>query len=295
MGTFQKYLSLVKFAHTVFALPFALVGLTLGFRDVQSFDYWKLLLVLICMVTARNAAMGFNRWADARIDAQNPRTANREIPSGQLSVSQALGFVIVNCLGFIAATYFINTICFLLAPVALLVVLGYSYTKRFTALCHLVLGLGLGLAPVGAYLAVTGVFVPPIILLGAAVLTWVGGFDIIYALQDDTFDSAQNLYSIPAKVGRSRSLILSSMLHAVTAVCIAGFSVWIGGGWFLAIAVVMFIGLLVYQHSILSAEDLSRVNVAFFTTNGVASLLFGILTMLDILMIQNGIYKPLIG
>jgi 4-hydroxybenzoate polyprenyltransferase len=294
MPSLQQYLSLVKFAHTVFALPFALVGLSLGFRDAATFDYWKLLLVLVCMVTARNAAMGFNRWADRDIDAENPRTAGRELPAGQMRPRQALLFVIVNCLGFIAATWFINPLCFFLSPVALLVILGYSYTKRFTALCHLFLGLGLGLAPIGAYLAVTAAFAPPIILLGAAVLTWVSGFDIIYALQDDAFDAARDLHSIPEKLGRRRALQVSSLLHAGTGVGILLFALWIGGGWLLAVAVAGFLGLLVYQHAILSAEDLSRVDVAFFTTNGVASLLFGALTILDIWLIHQQVYAPLL-
>jgi 4-hydroxybenzoate polyprenyltransferase len=174
------------------------------------------------------------------------------------------------------------------------VILGYSYTTRFTALCHLFLGLGLGLAPIGAYLAVTAAFAPPIILLGAAVLTWVSGFDIIYALQDDAFDAARDLHSIPEKLGRRRALQVSSLLHAGTGVGILLFALWIGGGWLLAVAVAGFLGLLVYQHAILSAEDLSRVDVAFFTTNGVASLLFGALTILDIWLIHQQVYAPLL-
>ncbi|RME06912.1 MAG: 4-hydroxybenzoate octaprenyltransferase, partial [Bacteroidetes bacterium] len=185
----KKYLSLVKFAHTVFAMPFALLGYFLAVQlPDRHFDWKLLLLVVLCMVFARNAAMAFNRYLDRNIDKANPRTATREIPAGVISPQSALWFVILNAAGFIATTWFINSLCFLLSPVALLVILGYSFTKRFSALCHLVLGMGLALAPVGAYIAVTGSFATLPVLYGFAVLFWVSGFDIIYALQDDEFD-----------------------------------------------------------------------------------------------------------
>ena len=204
----KQYLSLIKFSHTVFALPFALLGLFLGFFQTGKFvpDWLILIKVLACMVFARSAAMAFNRYVDRDIDKTNPRTAMREIPAGKIRPPQALFFVVLNGLLFIATTYWINRICFYLSPVALIVVLGYSYTKRFTFLCHLILGLGLSLAPIGAYLAVTGVFALVPVLYSLSVLCWVSGFDIIYALQDERFDAEHRLQSIPVQFGAKTSL-----------------------------------------------------------------------------------------
>ena len=229
MSTVRNYLSLIKFSHTIFAMPFALIGFTLGYahnsRHVLYLDqggYYlvKLGLVVLCMVFARSAAMAFNRYLDRKWDALNPRTAIREIPKGIITPKNALSFTIITCFLFIATTYFINSICFYLSPVALAVVLGYSYTKRFTALCHLVLGLGLSLAPIGAYLAVTGVFHLLPVLFSLAVLFWVSGFDIIYALQDVEFDRSQQLYSIPAVAGKKTGLRVSEALHLLSALAV---------------------------------------------------------------------------
>lgn len=265
-------------------MPFALTGFFLGYVETGAFD-WKLLgLVLACMVFARNAAMGFNRWADADIDRQNVRTAVREIPAGVIQARSALIFVVLNCLLFMTATWFINWLCFFLSPVALLVILGYSLTKRFTALCHLILGLGLSLAPVGAYIAVTGYFNAAPIILGVAVLTWVSGFDIIYALQDETFDKENKLKSIPVFFGKNRALLVSSFLHVLTAGCIATFIYMIGGQYLAWTAAGIFILLLIYQHFLVKPNDLSRVNLAFFTTNGVASVVFAALVIWEILL-----------
>jgi len=238
----KDYLSLVKFSHTVFALPFALVGYFLGVNAPgQTFD-WKILgLVVLCMVFARNAAMAFNRWQDRDIDGKNPRTAVREIPAGILDANSVLFFVVFNCAAFIVATYFINSICFYLSPVALLITLGYSFTKRFTALCHVVLGLGLALAPVGAYLAVTGQFSLVTILLGSAVLFWVAGFDIIYALQDVDFDKRLGLHSTPVWLGKGRALGLSTLFHTVTAGLIS-FVAYSISGEYSSIGVLHFVG-----------------------------------------------------
>lgn len=202
----KKYLSLIKFSHTIFAMPFACVGFGLGitdqwgsFQDVDLSDWiWKGLGVVACMVFARSAAMAFNRYLDRNIDAMNPRTAMREIPAGLISPKRALTFTLINSILFVAAAGLINPLCFLLSPVALLVVLGYSYTKRFTALCHLILGIGLSLSVIGAYLAVTGSFSLMPIIFSFVVLTWVSGFDILYAMQDESFDRAQSLHSVPA-------------------------------------------------------------------------------------------------
>ncbi len=285
----KNYLSLVKFSHTVFAMPFAMTSYFIAIsRQGEGIRWHTLLLVLLCMVFARSAAMAFNRYLDRDIDAVNPRTKVREIPAGVISPRSALIFVIVNCLLFIVTTWFINRLCFFLSPVALAVVLGYSYTKRFTWLCHLVLGLGLALAPVGAWLAVAGRFDWIPVLYGLAVLLWVAGFDVIYALQDEAFDKSQKLYSMPSFFGIKRALRISEWMHLGT----AALMVYAGrlvlsdvtqSGWLLWIATAVFLGLLIYQHLIVKPNDLSRVNMAFFTTNGIASLLFGTLAITDLL------------
>lgn len=285
-ATMQKvrhYLSLVRFSHTVFAMPFALIGFFLGvIQTTAGFDPLLLLKVLLCMVTARNAAMGFNRWLDRDIDAANPRTVTREIPAGVISAQRALWFVILNAVAFVATTALINPLCLWLSPVALAVVLGYSYTKRFTALCHLVLGTGLALAPVGAFVAVTGQFAIHVIVLGAAVLCWVSGFDIIYALQDDEFDRGHKLHSIPAHFGRKQALLISRSLHIVCVTLLAVMGNEAGAGWLFWAGFAVFSALIVYQHSIVRADDLSRVNLAFGTTNGVASVVFAAFVLADL-------------
>ena len=235
------------------------------------------------MVFARTAAMAFNRYADRKIDATNERTRSREIPSGKISSASALILVVISSLLFIATTFFINPICFYLSPVALAIVLGYSITKRFTALCHFILGLGLSLAPIGAYLAVTGEFNVIPLLFSASVLCWVSGFDIIYALQDEEFDKEQKLFSIPAALGKRNALRVSNAAHVASAAFVfaAGLAAefgmwyWIGAGIFTA--------LLIYQHSLVKPDDLRKVNIAFFTTNGVASVVFAIFVLADLL------------
>jgi len=284
----KNYLSLVKFSHTIFALPFAMLGFFLATLQLQERLSWRLfLLVLLCMVFARSAAMAFNRYLDRDIDQKNPRTATREIPAGVISPVAALAFVVINCLLFIAATWLINPLCFYLSPIALLIVLGYSYTKRFTFLCHFVLGLGLSLAPIGAYLAAGGGFDTIPMLYSLAVLLWVAGFDIIYALQDEEFDKQHNLNSVPVALGRKGALRLSSWLHLACGLVIVLAGYLLGRqypafGWIQWGGAAIFIGLLYYQHTLVTSEDLSRVNLAFFTTNGFASLIFGALIILDI-------------
>ena len=285
----KQYLSLIKFSHTIFALPFALLGLFLGFFQTGKFvpDWIILIKVLACMVFARSAAMAFNRYVDRDIDRTNPRTAMREIPAGKIRPTQALFFVVLNVLLFIATTYWINRICFYLSPIALIVVLGYSYTKRFTFLCHLILGLGLSLAPIGAYLAVTGVFALVPVLYSLSVLCWVSGFDIIYALQDERFDAEHKLKSIPVQFGAKTSLRISSALHFICAILIIYASFLTKGYlgqlfWLHWIGVFIFVGLLIYQHTLVKADKLDKVNLAFFTTNGIASILFGIFYISDL-------------
>ncbi|MBY0480967.1 MAG: putative 4-hydroxybenzoate polyprenyltransferase [Chitinophagaceae bacterium] len=303
MTAVKKYLSLVKFSHTIFALPFAMIGFFLGIKknaaavslnktigwglDVTNWEGWKLiafklLLVLVCMVTARSAAMAFNRYLDRNFDAQNPRTAIREIPRGIISPNSALRFVILNCLIFTIACLFINLLCFFLAPVALFVILFYSFTKRFTPLCHLVLGLGLSLAPIGAFLAVTAHFELLPLLFSFSVLFWVSGFDIIYALQDIDFDQSQKLYSIPSVLGAKRALRVSEILHLLSAAAVIAAGFYGGFNWLYWIATSVFVGMLIYQHSIVKPSDLSKVNIAFMTANGIASVVFGVLVIIDL-------------
>lgn len=273
-------------------MPFAMIGFFLaasgatGYFDFLTQDYrqaiLKFVLVVLSMVFARSAAMSFNRWLDRHFDARNPRTAIREIPAGIISADKALWFTIGSSLLFMATTYFINPLCFYLSPVALLVILGYSYTKRFTPLCHLVLGLGLSLAPIGAYLAVTGRFDLLPILFSLAVIFWVSGFDIIYALQDEEFDRSQQLHSIPAALGKNKALLVSRLLHVFSAasVIVAGFYGDFGTWYW--IGVLVFAGMLVYQQSIVKPDDLSKVNIAFMTANGIASVVFAVLVIMDL-------------
>jgi 4-hydroxybenzoate polyprenyltransferase len=285
----KSYLSLVRFSHTIFAMPFALTGFFIAVtQEARGMDWIKLALVVLCMVFARNAAMAFNRYLDRDIDAANPRTAGREIPAGIIRAGSARLFVVINACLFIATTWFINPVCFYLSPVALMVILGYSYTKRFTWLCHVVLGAGLALAPIGAYLAVTGVFDWIPVLYGGAVLLWTAGFDVIYALQDETFDQSHQLYSMPAFFGTPQALRLSEYMHAGSAILmvVAGYLLHqqvASTGWLSWTGTFIFLLMLMYQHLLVKPTDLSRVNMAFATTNGMASLTFGLLTITDLL------------
>ncbi len=284
----KHYLSLIKFSHTVFAMPFALLGFFLAWLKTGDSFSWRLLfLVVLCMVFARSAAMAFNRYLDRGIDRENPRTQQREIPAGIIRPGSALAFTVINALLFVTATWFINPLCFALSPVALAVILGYSYTKRFTYLCHFVLGLGLSLAPIGAYLAGGGSFDAVPLLYSFAVLCWVAGFDIIYALQDEEFDKSMDLSSIPVRLGRKSALRLSRLLHLASALGIGTAALllaqtYVHFQWIHLAAAGTFMAMLVYQHSLVKADDLSKVNLAFFTTNGIASLAFSGLMILDI-------------
>jgi 4-hydroxybenzoate polyprenyltransferase len=307
MSAVKNYLSLIKFSHTIFAMPFAMIGFFLGVIkypgmahwnylnktigwgwDITNFTWWKdnivskFILVILCMVFARSAAMAFNRYLDRNFDAKNPRTAIREIPAGIISANSALVFTVISSFLFIITCYFINRICFFLSPVALLIVLGYSYTKRFTPLCHLILGLGLSLAPIGAYLAVTAHFSLLPILFSMSVIFWVSGFDIIYALQDEEFDKSNRLYSIPARLGKRKALRVSELLHLLSAVSIIAAGLLAHFGWLYWAGVVIFCGMLIYQHSIVKPTDLKRVNLAFMTANGIASVVFACFVIADL-------------
>jgi len=279
----KNYFSLVKFSHTIFALPFACIGFALAYAQTgAAFNWQSLALMLACMVFARNTAMSFNRYADRKFDARNARTANREIPKGVISPRRALLFCSINAVLFVVAAGLLNNLCLYLSPVALLVILGYSLTKRFTWLCHLVLGLGLSIAPTAAYIAVNGCFALEPMLFSAIVLFWVSGFDIIYALPDEEFDKSEKLFSIPAYFGRKKALLFSALLHAVSVafVIVAGIALSVGS--FYIVGAALFCGLLIYQHLIVKPNDLSRVNAAFATTNGIASVLFSVFTIIAV-------------
>jgi len=285
MNNVKKYLSMVKFSHSIFAMPFAILGFFLGIKlnPELSFDYIILLYIVLAMVFARNAAMGFNRYLDRNIDKINPRTAQREVASGIISSKNALAFVIINSLLFIVVSGLINMLTFFLSPVALFVVLGYSYTKRFTPLCHLVLGTGLALAPIGAYISVTAEFnniIP--ILFSFVVLFWTAGFDIIYALQDESFDKSNELYSIPSLLGKERALKVSRLLHFLAAVLVLINGYLLGSDFWYWVASGIFIGLLYSQQRIVKPDDLRKVNMAFFTMNGVASIIFASLVIISL-------------
>ncbi len=264
---------MVKFSHSVFALPFALAGAALAAAE-SGVDWRRILWIVVAMVAARNAAMGFNRLVDHTIDARNPRTAGRELPSGRLSRAAVWTFTAVLAAVFVFAAFRLGPLCGWLAPVALLIVFGYSYTKRFTWVSHLVLGLALAIAPVGGWLAVSGRFDRLPWLLGLAVLLWVAGFDVIYACQDVDFDRREGLRSIPARFGVARGLWLARGFHVGALAAMAGVGVlaelhpvyWIG--W------LIIGGLLLWEHRLVQADDLSRLGVAFFNMNGIISAIY---------------------
>jgi len=287
-----NYFKLVKFSHTIFAMPFALIGFFMAVKYFNlEFNYYILLYVILDMIFARNAAMGFNRYVDKNIDSKNPRTANREIPKGIISPKNAIFFVIINSILFIVTTYFINKLTFYLSPVAIFTVLFYSYTKRFTWFSHIILGIGLGLAPIGAFLAVSGYFNILPVLLSFAVVFWVSGFDVMYALQDYEFDKTNGLKSIPVFLGKRGALNLSIFLHFISIGLIFIFGVLSGLGILFWIGSIIFFVILIYQHFLVKPNDLSRINLAFFTTNGVASVIFAIFTITDFYWQFNLIYS----
>ncbi len=280
-----NYFSLVKINHTIFSLPFAMIGFFLAVKTHgENLNLRLLLLVLLCVFFARNAAMGFNRYVDREFDKKNPRTALREIPREIIRPKSALVFVIINALLFMLSSFFLNILCFILSPIALIIVLGYSLTKRFTNLSHLFLGLGLSLAPIGAYLAVTARFDLLPLLYSFIVIFWVAGFDILYALQDINFDKSEDLKSLPVLLGKRNALILSAIFHSVAILLVVAggitghfnFLYWIGATFFSI--------LLVYEHIIVKPNDISRVNLAFATLNGIASVIFACFVIGDLFL-----------
>jgi 4-hydroxybenzoate polyprenyltransferase len=280
-GRLRTTLTMIKFSHTLFALPFALLSAFLAAGGWPRLS--TLVKILLAMVGARSAAMAHNRLADRRLDAENPRTASRALPSGTLSVSYVWGFLAASVALFLGAAASLNRLTLLLSPVALALLFTYAYTKRFTAFSHLVLGLCLALAPIGAWIAVTGSIARLPILLGLAVLFWTAGFDVIYALQDEAFDRRAGLKSIPARFGARGALLLSSLFHAIMVALLV--AVWrlSGGGWLFLAGVAATVLALVYQHAIVKPSDLSRVDAAFFTANGFVSVVLAVCGITDVL------------
>lgn len=278
-------MGLVKFWHTIFAMPFALMAFVFAVATTESdFDWWLLVKVVCCMVTARNVAMGFNRWADRKIDSQNPRTAMREIPQGKISPRAALIFVIVNAILFVVISATINSLTAILSPVALAVVMFYSYCKRFTSAAHLVLGLALGIAPSAAYIAVTGTLTLAPCLLSLLVTTWCGGFDIIYALQDVDFDKKSGLHSIPVRFGVARAVYISIALHAVSILSLLLFALQCPQGWLLWIGVALFTLCIIFEHILVTPTKQRNIGIAFGTLNGIASTTLALFVIAQIVL-----------
>lgn len=278
-------LEMIKFEHSIFALPFALTGALLAFREVHAalpFALGKVAWIVLAMIGARSAAMAFNRILDAEIDRRNPRTRMRHIPSGLLSARFAWMLVFAAVSLFLIASWALNFVCLLLAPVALAVVFAYSYTKRFTSLSHMVLGFSLGIAPAAAWIAVTGSLDLRILWLTAAVTFWTAGFDIIYSCQDYEFDRGEGLFSVPRRWGISRALWVSRMLHICMTLFLGALAVSFGLGWLSVFGIAAIVLLLLYEHSLVKPHDLSRVNAAFFTVNGYVSVVFLLFWAADI-------------
>ena len=271
----NNYLSLVKFSHTIFALPFALMGFAWAVSSTDiDFDYGILTYVVFCMITARNTAMSFNRIVDYKFDILNPRTAVREIPSGIISRKNAIIFTVINAILFIISASMINKLTMILSPVALIVIMGYSLVKRFSWMCHYMLGLSLGIAPIAAYISVTGYFDIFPIMLSVIVVTWVSSFDILYSLQDESFDRINKLHSIPERFGRLNSLVLSATLHLFTII----FVIWLGLHYELNyiywVGAIIFSFIIIAEHFIVTPRNISKVNMAFATLNSIGSVIY---------------------
>lgn len=269
-ATLRTYLEMIRFSHTVFALPFALMGAVLAAGGIPPAD--KLLWILVAMVGARSGAMGVNRLADRHLDALNPRTQGRVLPQGRIAPAEALVFVVASFGIFLWAAWRLNPLCFALAPVAILTIGGYSYTKRFTPLSHLILGLSLGLAPIGAWIAVAGRLALAPLILGAAVLFWVAGFDVLYALLDIEFDRKTGLFSLPARLGEQGGLAVARLFHGLTLVGFAALIPLLRLGPVYAAGLLVASALLVYQHVLLHRHGLAKVEVACFNVNAVLSI-----------------------
>lgn len=291
VGVWKKtrlVLDMVKFEHTIFAMPFALIAALLAARHaLNGLQAGTLLWIIVAMVGARSAAMAFNRLADAEIDRANPRTATRHIPAGLLSRTQVWAFLAVSIGLFELAAWKLNPLCLLLSPIALLAVLGYSYTKRFTSLCHLFLGFAIGIAPIGAWIAVTGRLDTVPLLLGATVMLWIGGFDIIYALQDYDYDCNSALFSLPKRLGKANALLVSRIMHLAAISLLIAVAALSGLHLFAFIGIGIAAALIAWEQSLVKPNDLSRLNLAFFTLNGWVSVSLFVFVLLDVLF-SNG-------
>ncbi|MEE2656958.1 MAG: UbiA-like polyprenyltransferase [Candidatus Latescibacterota bacterium] len=289
LSAITLYGRMIKVSHSVFALPFALSGAALA-AAATGFRFAQLLWIIVAMMAARSAAMGFNRLADRHLDAANPRTRNRELPRGVVSTAAVTLLVVISAAALVLASYQLNALCFYLSPVALVVVFGYSYTKRFTWGSHLALGLALGLAPLGAWIAITGQFALPPVMLGFAVLVWVAGFDILYSCQDFDHDRRSGLHSVPVRFGLTGALWISRMLHLAA----VAFMAWLGQALQMQaiydVGVIAIAGFLVYEQWLVKPDDLTRVNTAFMTTNSIISVSFFAFTLADLLVLGDGLH-----
>ena len=292
MSKVGDYLSFVKFSHTIFEMPFSLLAFVYAVKSspeviAESSPYWWVVLlcqVVLCMVFARNVAMGFNRWADRFIDAENPRTAMREIPAGKISSREAVWFIAINAVLFIIVSATINPLCGWLSPVALVVVMFYSYCKRFTSLAHIVLGISLGIAPVGATIAVCGAITLESIVLALGVMCWSAGFDIIYALQDAEFDRERGLCSIPSRFSAFTSLVISALLHVVSLSMIVVYTLYQPQSWLAWLGCVMFTAILFLEHILVTPTRQRNIGIAFGTLNALASVAYGVALILNLLI-----------
>lgn len=276
------YLKMIKFSHSIFALPFAFTGAIMaasGLPPVRGI-FW----IIVAMAGARSGAMGFNRIIDREIDARNPRTTNRELPAGKIDLKSAVFFTLLSFLLFIAAAYMLNPLCLKLSPLAIVIVIIYSYTKRFTWASHFVLGLALSVAPVGAWIAIKGTFNIEILPLSLAVVFWLAGFDTLYALQDIEFDKAAGLYSIPQRFGIKKALYLARLFHFITVLLLVFTGLILNRGFYYLVGMAIVAALFIYEHSIVTPRDQSRLNIAFFNMNGYISVTVFVFTLLDYLL-----------
>lgn len=284
MKSLIEFFKMIKLEHSLFALPFAFTGMIIGAKGIPEINI--ILWVIVAMVGARSAAMGLNRLIDANIDGKNPRTENRSIPKGLISKKQTFLYIILSLIIYFIATYMINSLAFMLSPIPVLVFILYSYTKRFTNMCHIVLGVALGLAPIGAWVAATGELPLPAFILGIGVLFWVAGFDILYAIQDIDFDRSQGLYSIPALMGISGALITARVLHIIAFILFFILKFMVGLGTIYLAGILISGAFLAYEHSLVSKNDLSKLNVAFFNINAYISIIIFVFTLVDLLVKQ---------
>lgn len=281
-GRLREWAEMIKIEHTVFALPFALSGLILSLAPKEVPSLTTVVLTIIAFAGARSAAMTLNRVIDSKIDAKNPRTSSRSIPAGRISKKAAMGFAVLSFLVMLLAASQLPPLCLMLSPIAIFWLSFYSFTKRFTWLCHIVLGVALGGAALGGWIASGGLLLEPAPwILALAVLTWVAGFDIIYACQDVDFDQTERLHSIPSRFGIAKALSISSLLHVITVTSLVALAIVLGLGSLYWAGLAIVTGMLIYEHSIISAKDLSRVNAAFFTVNGVVSIIAFLMILLD--------------